>query len=414
MLLKTILNRVHPLKSFVYLAAVVTGGSIHVTIRPRKGSHGRCSKCEQRGPRYDTQRRRRRFRFVPLWGFPVLFLYRMRRIDCPRCGVTIEQVPWADGKNRSCNVFRLFLAQWARRLSWKEVATIFRTSWGVVYRSVKWVVAYGLEHRDLSEVRSIGVDELAVWAHHRYITVVYQIDEGRRRLLWIGRSRTKKVLMDFFAFWGETRTLALRFICSDMWRAYLHVIAKKAHHAMHVLDRFHIVSNLNKVIDKVRAKEARDMARAGFEPVLKKSRWCFLKRKRNLTAAQRRKLSDVLRYSLRTVRAYLLKEALNGLWKYIRPEAAGWFLDRWCTRALRSRIDDLKRFARTLRGHRELILNYFRARKAISAGVVEAFNLNAKLTLRRARGFRTYKALETALYHQLARLPEPLSTHSFC
>ena len=413
MLLKTILNRVHPLKSFVYAAVIPMACALGVVVRARKGSRGRCSGCSRHGPTYDTLHPPRRFDFVPIWGIPVVLIYAMRRINCPSCGVTVEGVPWADGKNHACTVYRLFLARWARLLAWTQVARIFGTSWGVVYRSIEWVVEYGLKHRDLSNVRSIGIDEIAVWSRHRYLTVVYQIDAGCRRLLWIGRSRTKKTLAAFFKFWGLARTQALQFICSDMWRAYLTVVAQKAGHALHVLDRYHIVSNLNKVIDKVRAKEAREMAREGFEPVLKNSRWCFLKRRKNLTRRQRSKLSDILRYNLRTVRAYLLKEALNGLWRYKLAGAAGWFLDRWCARAIRSRIDDIKRFARTLREKRLLILNYFHARKEISAGAVEAFNLNAKLALRRARGFRTFEALETALYHQLGRLPEPEFTHRF-
>lgn len=413
MLVKTVLNRVHPLKLFVYVAVSIVADVVYVTVDARKGSRGTCSGCAKRGPTYDTSQCPRHFDFVPLWGMRVVLIYWMRRIDCPGCGVTVEQVPWADGKHRACNAYRLFLARWAKRLSWTEVASVFGTSWGVVYRSVQWVVAYGLKHRDLSGVRSIGIDEIAVWSRHRYVTVVYQLDAGCRRLLWLGRTRKKKALESFFSFWGKRRTRALELVCSDMWRAYLSVVAKKAGHVLHVLDRFHIVANMNKVVDQVRAQEQREMARAGYEPVLTKSRWCFLKRKKNLTRPQRRKLADVLRYDLRTVRAYLLKESLQALWKYVHPETAGWFLDRWCTRALRSRIVPIKRFARTLRKHAPLILNYFRARKEISNGAVEAFNLGAKFALRKARGFRTYGALETALYHQLGRLPEPPSTHTF-
>lgn len=414
MLIKTVLNRVHPLKLFLYAKVALIAGTLHVWVEPRKRSRGTCSRCGDRGPTHDTARSPRHFDFVPLWGMPVLLIYYMRRIDCARCEkVLIEAVPWAEGKHRACNVYRLFLARWARRLSWTETARVFGTSWGVVYRSVQWVVAFGLKHRDLSDVHAIGVDEIAVWSHHRYLTVVYQLDEGRRRLLWIGRTRKKEALDGFFAFWGKARTRALEFVCSDMWKAYISVIAKRAGSALHVLDRFHIVMNMNKVVDKVRASEARAMAKKGYDP-LAKTRWCFLKRKANLTRPQRRRLGDVLRTNLRTVRAYLLKESLQGLWRYTRPEAAEWFLRGWCTRALRSRIPHVKRFARTLREHAPLIINYFRARKEISAGAVEAMNLGAKFALRKARGFSTYEALEVALFHQLGRLPEPEVAHRFC
>mgnify|MGYP001574961555 CR=1 FL=1 len=416
MQIKTVLNRCHHFKSFVYGKQYFgdDGSTLHVDVASRKGSKAVCSGCGRTGPTYDTGRAPRAFAFVPLWGFAVCLLYRMRRVECPDCGVTVEKVPWADGKNSCCNAYRLFLARWARRLSWSEVARIFRTNWGVVYRAIGWVVDYGLAHRNLDGIEAIGVDEIAVWKGHKYLTVVYQIDEGIRRLLWVGRERTEESFRGFFAMFGEARAHALKFVASDMWKPYLDVIADMAGQAVHVLDRFHIVAKMNKAIDEVRAGEARDIVRQGYEPVLKHTRWCFLKRPENLTDGQRAKLADVLKCALRTVRAYMLKESLQVLWTYTSVYWAGWFLDKWCTRALRSRLEPVKKVARTLRSHRALILNWFRAKKEISSAVVEGMNANAKLAIRKARGFRTFEVLETALYHEMGHLPEPVFTHSFC
>ncbi len=414
MLVKTLLNQCHPLKSFVYGAVRFADGKVTVDVTPRRNARPRCGQCQRPGSTYDTARTARSFGFVPLWGFAVSLRYRMRRVDCPACGVRSEFLPWAEGKNRTCNVYRQFLATWARRLSWSEVAEIYKTSWGVVYRAVEWIVNYGIAHRALDGVRAIGVDEIAVWSGHRYLTVVYQLDEGARRLLWIGRERTEETLLHFFDFFGDVRSHALQFIASDMWRPYLTAIATRAGQAVHVLDRYHIVAKLNKATDEVRAKEARQMALEGSEPLLKHTRFCFLKRPENLTPKQNLKLRDVLKYDLRTVRAYVLKQAFEGFWAYTSPHWAGWFLDRWCTRAMHSRLEPVQRFARTLRAHRALLLNWFRAKKAISSGIVEGLNTNAKLAVRKARGFRTYDATEIALYHQLGDLPEPEGTHSFC
>jgi transposase len=159
-----------------------------------------------------------------------------------------------------------------------------------------------------------------------------------------------------------------------MWKQYLKVIAKKAAQAIHILDRYHIVARINKAIDAIRADEYRQMKKDGYEKVLKKSRWCLLKRTENLTEKQEVKLGDLLRYNLKSVRAYLLKEDLNGLWEYVRPAWAGKFIDRWCTRVMRSRIEPLKKEARTIRNHKGLILNWFKAKKAFSCGVVEGLN----------------------------------------
>src|SRR5450631_704539 len=159
--------------------------------------------------------------------------------------------------------------------------------------------------------------------------------------------------------------------------------------------------------------KSRRIEREGYEPVLKKSRWLLLKRRQNLASEQRFRLRDLLRYNLKTVRAYLLKEAFQQLWEYNSPAWAGKFLDEWCRQTMRSRIEPMKKIARSLRNHRELILNYFRAQKLLSSGVVEGLNNKAKVTMRKSYGFRTYPVLELALYHSLGKLPEPDSTHDF-
>jgi len=413
MRLKTVLNRVHPVKGFVYEKARFQDDEIEITVRPHRRSRPVCAGCGRRGPGYDTLPVRR-FEFVPLWGLAVFLLYARRRVDCPRCGVTAELLPWADGKHHLTTAYAIFLARWARRLSWREVAGIFRSSWESVFRAVAWVVEYGLEHRDLSGITAIGVDEVQFQKGHRYLTVVYQIDSACRRLLWIGPERTAKTLLRFFRMLGRERTAALQFVCSDMWQPYLKVIAKKAWQALHILDRYHIVARLNKAIDDVRAAEAKELARQGYEPVLTHSRWCFLKRPENLTEKQRTRLGDLLQYGLKTVRAYLLKESFQALWEYTSYHWAGVFLDGWVRRALRSRLEPIKTVARSIRTHQTLILNWFAAKKEFSAGIVEGLNYRVKLTIRKAYGFRTLQAAEIALYHALGRLPEPKLTHEFC
>jgi transposase len=415
MQLTTILNRCHRHKGFVYQQARFSADhkSIEVVVRPRSGSTAICSRCHQPAPGYDRLAERR-FQFIPFGGFLVFLLYAMRRVNCPRCAaVVVEEVPWADGKRQLTKVYMLFLARWARRLSWKETAAAFRTSWDKVFDAVEHVVNYGLEHRTLAPIDAIGVDEIQYSKGHKYLTLVYQIDVGMTRLLWVGKERTVASFQEFFTLIGDEVASKIVFVCSDMWQPYLKVIREKCSQALHILDRFHIVAKMNLALDEVRSQEAGRMRREGFDPVLKKSRWLLLKRLQNLSDQQLFRLSDLLRYNLKTVRAYLLKEAFQQLWDYDSPAWAGKFLDEWCRQTMRSRIDPMKKIARSLRQHRELILNYFRAHKLISSGVVEGLNNKAKLTIRKSYGFRTFRALELALYHSLAKLPEPESTHEF-
>jgi len=416
MQLKTILNHIERHKSFVYQEArwadPQTKTVLEIPITPRANGRPICSKCNCQAPGYDRLPERR-FEFVPLWQIAVCFVYAMRRVDCPTCGVKVEQVPWCDGKNQLTTPYRWFLAGWAKRLSWKGVAEAFGTTWQNVFRSVKHAVSWGWAHRNLSGIESIGVDEVQWQRGHKYLTLVYQIDGGRRRLLWIGQDRTVKTFLRFFRMLGKERSNQLKFVCSDMWKPYLKVIAKKAAGAIHVLDRFHIMAKMNKAIDEIRAAEAKRLKADGYEPVLKHSRWCFLKRPENLTEKQTVKLSEVFQYNLKTVRAYLHKGEFDRFWEYKSAFWAGKFLDEWCTRVMRSRLEPLKEVARTLRRHRELLLNWFHAQGTISAGVVEGLNNKVKLTMRKSYGFRTYEAIEIALYHNLSKLPEPDFAHRF-
>lgn len=418
MRIQSILNRVQLHSGFVYgtirWSEKPGRSALEVEIRPRKGSRPVCSRCGLICPGYDTQRQRR-FEFVPLWGIAVFFLYAMRRVDCPDCGVKIERVPWAEGKKHLTTTYAWFLAGWAKRLSWLEVARAFQTTWDNVFRAVQMAVDWGLAHRDLDNVAAIGTDEIC-WRKkkEKFVTLVYQLDTGRRRLLWIGRNRTAKTFRSFFDWFGPEKCQRLRFICSDMWRPYLKVIAEKAPGAVNVLDRFHVMRHMNMAIDDIRAKETKSLKAKGKEPVLTGSRWCLLKRPENLTDNQVDKLQDLLACNLKTIRAYLLKEDFQRFWDYEMPAWAGKFLDNWCTRTMRSRLPPMKKVAKMLRRHRELLLNWFRARGEIALGCVEGFNNKAKVTTKRSYGFRSYDVLKIALYHALGDLPEPKVTHKFC
>ena len=163
---------------------------------PHAGIRGRCSRCQTPAPGYDRLPERR-WLFVPLWGIPTCFCYAPRRVECREHGVVVEHIPWSDGKRPVTCTMMGFLARWARRLSWRETARAFQTSWEAVYRSVEWFVEWGLAHRELGGIEAIGVDEIH-WGQgmraDNFLTVIYQIDRHCRRLLWVGRRRTQATL----------------------------------------------------------------------------------------------------------------------------------------------------------------------------------------------------------------------------
>ena len=420
---KTILNRIQHFAGFVY-REVRFGYSargrlrIHVCLEPHCSSRGSCSACRKPAPGYDRLPQRS-WLFVPLWGIKTYFFYAPRRVDCPVHGVVVEHIPWSDGKRPVTLTMMCFLSRWARRLSWRETARAFRTSWECVYRSVEWFVQWGLAHRKLENVRSLGVDEIH-WGKSKradnFLTVVYQIDSHCRRLLWVGKRRTQATLRRGLEALGEEVVSGLRFVCSDMWRPYLNVIADRATAALHVLDRFHITTHLNQAVDQVRrAESGRLRAIASAQAAhLKNMRWKLLRRGSRVRGKARQQLNALAASKLVTARAWILKEIFQHFWSYRSLTWARYFLDDWTWRALRSRIEPMMKVARMLRAHRDLILNWFRAKGEISSGAVEGLNNKIRVVTRRSYGFRTYDAMEIAMYHTLGRLPEPELTHRFC
>jgi transposase len=426
MQLKTILNSVTDYKSFVFTNIdedVVneddtTTKCIVAEIEPRKNSQGVCPECNRQCTTYDTAQHHRWFEFVPLWNTPVWFVYKMRRVTCPEHGVVTEKVPWGDGKNTQTVEHRQFLANWARRLSWKETAECFGTTPGKVFRAVKWIVEWGLKHRDLSGVTKIGVDEISRSKGHKYMTLVYQLDEDNKRLLGVEKNREEKSLERFFDKFDEgsegenKRSDEIEFVCSDMLKAYLNVIRKRCPNALNILDRFHVKGHLTKAVDETRKLDVAKLKLKRKEEVLTKSKYIFLKNPENLTDKQAVKLKELLQCNLRVIRAYLMKEDFERFWKYKRSFWAGRFLDEWCVRAMRSKIDPMKKFVGTVRNHRELLLNWFKS-KGLSSGIVEGFNNKVKLTVRKGYGYGSDESLKITLFHALGKLPEPKFTHRF-
>ncbi|EQD46184.1 transposase IS204/IS1001/IS1096/IS1165 family protein [mine drainage metagenome] len=310
------------------------------------------------------------------------------------------------------NDYKLFLGRWARRLSWSETAQVFRTSWDTVYRAVSYMVEYGLKHRSLEGITQLGIDEIAVFKGHKYLTMVYQLNAGVRRLLWCGSDRKTDTLLTFFKEFGQERCDRIEYLCTDMWAPFLDAIRQCAPKALNILDRFHIMKKFGEAIDQIRREEHKAFKAEG-ESVLEKARWALLKRPENLTENQTARLADLLKLNIQSVKAYLLREDFQRFWEFKNASVAGRFLDSWCKRTMRTKLEPMKKVAKMLQNHKPLIMNWFAAKGTLSSGAVEGLNLKAKLTMRKAFGFRSTGSLKIALYHTLGKLPDPPGTHGF-
>jgi transposase len=421
---KTLLRRVQDLAGFAVKSVRHSLDSVEpridVDLTPDPRFKRRCSCCDLPGRVHDTLPARE-WHYVPIWNIPVFLHYAPRRVVCPiHSAPTVEAMPWNQGKSPYAKAYKLFLARWARRLSWKETATVFGASWDAVCRSVKWVVDWGLQHRDLSGVTALGVDELH-WGRGKkgsnFLTLVYQIDAGSRRLLHVGVRRTEATLRAGLRQLESEHAgflAGLKVVCSDMWKPFLKVVAAMCPDAINILDPFHIARHLNEAVDTVRRGEQARLRTKEERARAKGGRFLLLKRSSKVRGKARAKPNAVLASLGATSRAWQLKESFRRFWLYRSPAWAQAYLKAWTSRAMRSRLEPMKKVARMLRAHEDLLLNYFRAKRQYNSAVVEGLNNKARVSLARSFGHRSSEILKVVLYHTLGDLPEPHLQHKFC
>jgi len=361
---------------------------------------GRCGRQTARSA--PTRRPVRRWRDLAMRTQAVTLLYAPYRVWCPRCGLHVERVPWADPWQRVTHALARAVAELARELHWAAVATHYRLNWKTVAQIVEATVLWGLAHRRWPPLHILGIDEVSRRKGQQYLTMVYDLQRGR--VVWVGRDRTRATLDRFFAWLGPRRVRTIHTVCSDMAAAYGEAVRAHLPHATHVIDRFHVSQHLSRALDEVRRQTWRALT-GRARVTWKHTRFLWLRNPENLRRTERTRLSSLLRLNAPIVRAYLLKEDLRRFWAYRATSWAQAHFTQWLWRAAHSRLAPIQLVARTLRRHRAGILAWTRLR--ISNGALEGMNNKVKIISHRAYGFSTSWAYIANIYHCCAALPLP-------
>ena len=404
MLIETFIRKQLRLKAHTVTKVEETGECMLVHIDRLGQRLLRCGVCRQRCLEVHDIREEREWRDLSMRELPLKLRYRPRRVKCPRCGVRVEDFPWAEPWARVTTALFNAVARLARELSWQGTARQYGLNWKSVATIVKRAVEYGLRHRARPPVRMIGIDEVSRRKGQVYLTVVYDLE--RRLLLWVGDDRTEEAVRPFFTKeMGARRCHTLRVVCMDMWAPYAKLVREHATNAQILFDRFHIVKHLHEAVEEVRRSEMRRLS-VKERVVFKRSRWLLLKNPWNLTGDQKERLSTMVRWNTPIVRAYYLKESFQLFWDYRQPGRAKSHLKKWMRSAMGSRLEPFKRFVRMLRDHLDGILPWTSLR--LSNGAVEAMNNKIKSISHRSFGFRSAQNFIAAIYHCCARLPLPV------
>ena len=403
MLIETFIRKQLGLKAHRVTKVEQNGEQMTVSIDRLGTRLLRCGVCRRRCRQVHSIREERQWRDLSMRKATLILRYRPRRIDCPRCGIRVEDFPWAEPWARVTRALGNAVAVLARELSWQGTARQYGLNWKTVAGIVRRAVQYGLRQRKRPPVHVIGIDEVSRRKGQVYLTVVYDLE--RRVLLWVGDDRTEEAVKPFFTeAMGRRRCATLRVVCVDMWAAYANLVEEYARNAQILFDRFHIVKHLNEAVDEVRRSEMRRLV--GKEKAeFKSTRWLLLKNPWNLTTDQQERLSTLVRLNLPIVRAWYLKEAFQLFWDYRQPARARAHLEKWMNSAMRSRLEPLKRFVRMLRSHLAGILAWTNIR--LSNGALEGMNNKIKSISHRSFGFRSAENFIAAIYHCCARLPLP-------
>ncbi len=345
-----------------------------------------CSGCGTACKRYHDYSDRT-IRELPILDAQTMLCVQRFRVDCPTCGPKVEALPWLDRYERMTKRLIDSVARLCRVLPIKHVAEYLGLHWSTVKRIDKAYLDRALGPVDVSGVEVIAMDEFAIQKGHRYATII--VDPRTKRVLWVGRGRGREDVRPFFELLGDQGRRRIKAVAMDMHSPYEEEAKARCPQAEIVYDLFHVVAKYGReVIDRVRVDEAdRVKQDKAARKVIKGSKWLLLRNQENLKNERDRvKLRELLAANRKLATVYVLKEDLKALWSYWHIGYARRFWEGWYQRAIRSRIEPLKAFARRLKERIEGVLAH--SRWQLHTSLLEGINNKIKVIKRMAYGFR--------------------------
>jgi len=388
----TLLATVLGLKKTKVRSVSIEGDGIVADVAPT-ASVPYCSGCLR--PVHQVKDRRERcWRHLDLAGMKLSLRYPLQRVKCPRCGVCIEFVPWADPCSWFTHDFEEHMAYLAQVTDKTTIVNTMRVGWRTVGNIVARVVDRFRPGDPLDGLTHIGIDELSYRRHHEYITVV--IDHVAQRVVWARPGKDAATLGEFFKELGPERCAKLEAVTLDMSGAYLKAVTEASLQAQVIFDRFHVQRLAHNALDEVRRSEVREMKGTDEGKALKRTRFILHKRPWNLNDIEKTKLAALQQTNGPTYRACLLKESLAEILDGMEIDTARVKLREWIGWAERSRLDPFKKLAGTIKEHFDRILAYIPER--LNNGRTEGTIGKIRTITRRSYGFHSASNLIAMIF----------------
>jgi len=374
-------------------------GEVTIYVEQEEGAAQCCPTCREASPGYDS--RRRRWRHLDTCQYKTILVADVPRVKCKEHGVVTVSVPWAEPGSGFTAMFEALVIDWLKEASTSAVSRLMGLSWNAIDGIMQRAVERGLSRREELFPTHIGVDETAFKKRHDYVTVVSDQEAGT--VLHVGSDRKKATLKAWYESLTEAQREAIESVSMDMWPAFINATLESLPGAEEKIafDKFHVAKYLGEAVDKVRRQEHKALMAEGNED-LKGSKYDWLYNPENMTRKQQRRFKALRESTLKTARAWAIKELAMSLWHYVSKTWArkGW--EQWLSWAVRSRLNPIKEVAKTIKEHLWGILNAVVLK--VSNGPAEGLNSRIKMIKVRSRGFRNKERFANAIYFHLGGL----------
>ena len=324
------------------------------------------------------------------------------RIDCPDCGVRLVNVPWARPGSGFTLLFEAFVMTLVKDMPVAAAARLVGEHDTRLWRVVQHYVETAVARMDLSELRRVAIDETAAKRGQDYISLF--VDMDARKVVYVTEGNDAETVARFADHVDDHNSDASRIkeACIDMSSAYIKGVTENLTEAEITFDKFHAVKLVNDAVDQVRRAESKN------RPQLKYSRYLWLMNESRLSVEQSLSLEALCSMNLKTARAYRIRLAFQDIYSCPSRDWGELVLNRWYSWAIRSRLEPIKKVARTVQRHRDGILRWFDSK--IANGLIEAINSLVQTAKAKARGYRTLRNLNAITYLIAGKIDLKLAT----
>lgn len=383
----------------------VSAGEVTVHVEQETAARPRCPHCEEVCPGYD--KRYRKWRHLDTCQFKTLLVAEVPRVKCPKHGVVTVKVPWAESGSGFTALYEALVIDWLKEASIQAVSRQLSLSWNAIDGIMQRAVKRGLARRQTETVRHIGVDETSFKKGHDYVTVV---SEGKQ-VLHVADERKTSSLDSYYDTLTDEQKVGIVSISMDMWPAYIKATMKNIPDAQSKIafDKFHVAKYLGAAVDKVRKQEHKVLMSEGWED-LKGTRYDWLTNLGNLSRKRQCEFKVLRESTLKTARAWAIKDLAMRLWNYVSRTWAEKRWKQWLSWAVRCRLEPIKAVAKLIKTHLWGIINAILLK--VTNGGAESINSRIKMLKIRSRGFRNKTRYKNAIYFHLGGLdlyPEGVS-----